>query len=59
MAQTPILSKEHQEQLKQKLQVSNFHPDAILRGVQLTIVGGQLQLQYGSLVNLLTPISQL
>ncbi|TVY19190.1 hypothetical protein LARI1_G002337 [Lachnellula arida] len=39
MAQKPILTKEHQEQLKQKLQVSNFHPDAILRGVQLTIVG--------------------
>ncbi|TVY55883.1 hypothetical protein LCER1_G001946 [Lachnellula cervina] len=45
MAQTPILSKEHQEQLKQKLQVSNFHPDAILRGVQLTIVGALRALQ--------------
>ncbi|TVY35651.1 hypothetical protein LOCC1_G007018 [Lachnellula occidentalis] len=36
MAQRPILTK---EQLKHKLQVSNFHPDAILRGAQLTIVG--------------------
>ncbi|TVY89996.1 hypothetical protein LAWI1_G001303 [Lachnellula willkommii] len=45
MAQKPILTKEHQEQLKQKLQVSNFHPDAILRGVQLTIVGALRALQ--------------
>jgi hypothetical protein len=29
------------EQLKKKLQVSNFHPDAILRGAELTVVGGE------------------
>jgi len=38
MAQRPILTK---EQLKKKLQVSNFHPDAILRGAELTVVGGE------------------
>lgn len=36
-SQRPILS---QEELKRKLAVSNFHPDAILRGAQLTVVGG-------------------
>lgn len=30
-----------QEELKRKLAVSNFHPDAILRGAQLTVVGGK------------------
>ncbi|TVY34622.1 hypothetical protein LSUB1_G004477 [Lachnellula subtilissima] len=45
MAQRPILSKERQEQLKQKLEVSSFHPDAILRGAQLTIVGALRALQ--------------
>ena len=28
------------EELKKKLEISNFHPDAILRGAQLTVVGG-------------------
>lgn len=28
------------EKLKKKLEISNFHPDAILRGAQLTVVGG-------------------
>jgi len=31
-----------EEQLKEKLAVSNFDPNAILRGAQLTVVGGQL-----------------
>jgi hypothetical protein len=33
----PLLTK---EQLKKKLEVSNFGPNAILRGAQLTVVGG-------------------
>jgi hypothetical protein len=36
-AQRPLLT---QEQLKKKLEVTNFDPNAILRGAQLTIVGG-------------------
>jgi len=35
--QVPLLTK---EQLKKKLEVSNFDPNAILRGAQLTVVGG-------------------
>jgi len=46
--QRPLLS---QEQLKKKLEVSNFHPNAILRGVQLTIVGGQFPLTGNSTSN--------
>ncbi|TVY84332.1 hypothetical protein LSUE1_G000402 [Lachnellula suecica] len=42
MAQRPILTK---EQLKQKLQVSNFHPNAILRGAEVAIVGALRALQ--------------
>ena len=40
-AQKPILTK---EQLKKKLEVSNFDPNAILRGAQLTVVGGMSKL---------------
>lgn len=36
-AQGPLLT---QEQLKKKLEVTNFDPNAILRGAQLTVVGG-------------------
>lgn len=36
--QKPLLT---QEQLRKKLAVSNFDPNAILRGAQLTVVGGQ------------------
>lgn len=36
--QKPLLT---QEELKKKLAVSNFDPNAILRGAQLTVVGGQ------------------
>ncbi|KAG9229640.1 formamidase [Amylocarpus encephaloides] len=42
MAQTPILT---QETLKEKLQVSNFEPNAIIRGAQLTLVGAHRALQ--------------
>jgi hypothetical protein len=35
--QRPLLTR---EQLERKLEVSNFDPNAILRGVQLTVVGG-------------------
>lgn len=31
------------EELKKKLEISNFHPDAILRGAQLTVVGGNYE----------------
>jgi len=41
-AQRPLLT---QEQLKKKLQVSNFDPNAILRGAQLTVVGALRALQ--------------
>jgi len=41
-AQRPLLT---QEQLKKKLEVSNFDPNAILRGAQLTIVGALRALQ--------------
>ncbi|KAG0647363.1 hypothetical protein D0Z07_7120 [Hyphodiscus hymeniophilus] len=40
--QRPILT---QEELKKKLQVSNFDPNAILRGAQLTVVGALRALQ--------------
>jgi hypothetical protein len=36
-AQRPLLT---QEQLKKKLEITNFDPNAILRGAQLTVVGG-------------------
>jgi hypothetical protein len=36
-AQRPLLT---QEELKKKLEVTNFDPNAILRGAQLTVVGG-------------------
>lgn len=36
-SQKPILT---QEQLKKKLEISQFDPNAILRGAQLTVVGG-------------------
>lgn len=37
-SQRPLLT---QEQLKKKLEVSNFTLNAILRGAQLTVVGGR------------------
>jgi len=39
MAQTqkPFVDK---DKLKKKLEVSNFDPNAIVRGAQLTVVGG-------------------
>lgn len=40
--QRPLLT---QEQLKKKLQVTNFDPNAILRGAQLTVVGALRALQ--------------
>lgn len=40
-AQKPLLT---QEQLKKKLEISNFEPNSILRGAQLTVVGGQYAL---------------
>ncbi|KAH8661406.1 transmembrane protein UsgS [Tricladium varicosporioides] len=42
MAQKPLLT---QEQLKKKLAISNFEPNSILRGAQLTIVGAHRALQ--------------
>lgn len=36
--QRPLLTR---EQLEKKLKASNFDPNAILRGAQLTVVGGQ------------------
>jgi len=36
-AQRPLLT---QEELKKKLEITNFDPNAILRGAQLTVVGG-------------------
>ncbi|PMD67352.1 uncharacterized protein K444DRAFT_516252 [Hyaloscypha bicolor E] len=41
-AQRPLLT---QEQLKKKLEVTNFDPNAILRGAQLTVVGALRALQ--------------
>lgn len=34
------LTPEQEEKLKQKFDVRNFDPNAILRGAQLTVVGG-------------------
>ncbi|CAG8972884.1 hypothetical protein HYALB_00001304 [Hymenoscyphus albidus] len=42
MAQKPIIT---QEKLKEKLQVTNFEPNAIIRGAQLTVVGAYRALQ--------------
>ena len=36
-SQRPLLTQEH---LKKKLEITNFDPNAILRGAQLTVVGG-------------------
>jgi hypothetical protein len=41
-SQGPLVT---QEQLKQKLEVTNFDPNAILRGAQLTVVGALRALQ--------------
>jgi len=49
-AQKPILTK---EQLKKKLEVSNFDPNAILRGAQLTVVGGKFMLYVFTILYLL------
>jgi hypothetical protein len=54
-SQKPIVT---QEQLKKKLEVSNFDPNAILRGAQLTVVGGWSTSSWSSYNPLLT-ISQL
>lgn len=44
MAQKPLLTQEElKEKLKEKLQVSNFEPNSIIRGAQLTVVGGKLR----------------
>jgi hypothetical protein len=45
-SQKPLLN---QEQLKRKLQVSQFNPNAILRGLQMTLVGANRALQNPSL----------
>ncbi|CAG8954189.1 hypothetical protein HYFRA_00005809 [Hymenoscyphus fraxineus] len=42
MAQKPLIT---QEKLKEKLQVTNFEPNAIIRGAQLTVVGAYRALQ--------------
>ena len=39
MSQKPLLSK---AQLEKQLEISNFHPNSILRGAQLTWLGGEL-----------------
>jgi hypothetical protein len=41
MSQKTLITHHQQEKLKKKLAVSNFEPNAILRGAQLTIVGGK------------------
>jgi hypothetical protein len=45
MSQKPLISQQQQEKLKKKLEVSNFEPNAILRGAQLTIVGGKVVME--------------
>ena len=45
MAQKPLITQKNQEKLKEKLQVSNFEPNAIIRGAQLTVVGAHRALQ--------------
>jgi hypothetical protein len=37
----PLLNHEEQEKLKQQFDVTNFDVNAILRGAQLTVVGGE------------------
>jgi hypothetical protein len=37
-SQRPVIT---QEELKKKLEVSHFDPNAVLRGAQLTVVGGK------------------
>jgi len=39
-AHKPLLTPEQEEKLKKKLEVKNFDLNAILRGAQLTVVGG-------------------
>ena len=39
-AQVPLITPEQEEKLKKKLEIKNFDLNAILRGAQLTVVGG-------------------
>lgn len=36
----PLITPEQEEKLKKKLEIKNFDLNAILRGAQLTVVGG-------------------
>lgn len=38
---TPYLTQEQKNELKKKLEISNFDINAIVRGAQLTVVGGR------------------
>lgn len=38
--QVPLVTPEQEEKLKKKLEIKNFDLNAILRGAQLTVVGG-------------------
>lgn len=42
-AQRPLLTA---EELKKKFEVTNFEPNSILRGAQLTVVGGTQAVQH-------------
>ena len=42
--QKPFITAEQEEKLKRKFDVKNFDPNAMLRGAQLTVVGGWPQL---------------
>lgn len=53
-SQKSLLDKSDREKLKEKLAISNFDPNAILRGAQLTIVGGKLAFNSSTLQHKLT-----
>lgn len=39
-SQKPLVTPEQEEKLRKKLEIKNFDLNAILRGAQLTVVGG-------------------
>ena len=39
-SQKPLITQEQEQKLKKKFDVKNFDLNAILRGAQLTVVGG-------------------
>lgn len=48
--QVPLVTPEQEEKLKKKLEIKNFDLNAILRGAQLTVVGGMVTYTHLSII---------